>query len=541
VGGLSEPSHEGSLASVDLTYVVDPPFQFVRIAYDPEERALSYTVIEPELTGDEVRTMDIIEKAFEKMISTNVHLISGDEREVYLKERFLSIVNIFSLQLSESQKEKIFFQIRKKFLGYGKIDTLMKDRYIEDISCNGSDLDLFVHHRVYGPVRTNVRFEAVELNNFVLKLAQISGRHISLLQPIRDITLPDGSRANLTLGTEVTRKGSTFTIRKFRSNPISSTELMNYGSVDAQQVAFLWILMEYKRSILVSGGTASGKTTFLNMLASFIPAEYKVVSIEDTAELNLMHPNWIQSITRAGFGASDNAASSVSGLSGGGGRRAPGDIALYDLLVAALRQRPEFIIVGEVRGEEAFTLFQAIAVGHAALGTIHAGTMDELLARVESNPMNVPRSLFVNLDLVAFPMHVKKEDRNLRRIASLVEILELDRETGDLITNTVFKWNPETDTFRFMGRSFLFDKIRDTFGVSRDDLHRELKYRTDLLEWVQEQGIRDYDEVLKVIKKYYRNKEEVLQAIYGRVPENAGPEPTGMIAESTIAPDEVAG
>ena len=226
----------------------------------------------------------------------------------------------------------------------------MKDKYIEDISCNGSDMYLYVQHRTYGSVRTNVKFAEVELNNFVLRLAQISGRHVSLLQPIRDLTLPDGSRANITLGGEVTKKGSTFTIRKFRANPISSIELMDYGSIDAQQLAFMWILMEYKRSILVSGGTATGKTTFLNVLCSFIPPEYKIVSIEDTAELNLMHPNWIQSITRTGFGTSDASASSVSGMSGGGGGKSPGDISLYDLLVAALRQRPEFIIVGEVRG-----------------------------------------------------------------------------------------------------------------------------------------------------------------------------------------------
>jgi flagellar protein FlaI len=275
--------------------------------------------------------------------------------------------------------------------------------------------------------------------------------------------------------------------------------------------------MEYKRSILISGGTATGKTTFLNVLCSFIPPEYKIVSIEDTAELNLMHPNWIQSITRTGFGTSDagNAMSGISGPGSGSGN-SPGNISLYDLLVAALRQRPEFIIVGEVRGGEAFTLFQAIAVGHAALGTIHAGSMDELLARVESNPMNVPRSLLSNLDLVIFPMHIKKGERSMRKISNIVEILELDRDTGDLITNTVFKWIPDIDEFQWQGRSFLFDRIRDTYGVAKETLNEELEHRTDFILWMQKNNIREYEAVTRMILRYYQDKEEVLGWIYFR-------------------------
>jgi flagellar protein FlaI len=511
-GELAIPSIEGSLRDVCITYPTEPPYQFVHIEFDKVEGSMIYQVVEPQLSEDEKSALTIIENAFEKLVSTNVELVDAEQREKYLHERFHSLINIFGLPLTDSQKERMYFHLRKQYLGYGKIDTLMKDKYIEDISCNGSDMVLFVQHRIYGSIRTDVKFGEVELNNFVLKLAQISGRHVSLLQPIRDLTLPDGSRANITLGGEVTKRGSTFTIRKFRTNPISCIELMDYGSVDAQQLAYVWILMENKRSILVSGGTATGKTTFLNVLCSFIPPEYKIVSIEDTAELNLLHPNWIQSVTRTGFGTTESSggASGISGLSGIS-MKTPGDISLYDLLVAALRQRPEFIIVGEVRGGEAFTLFQAIAVGHAALGTIHAGSMDELLARVESNPMNVPRSLLSNLDVVIFPMFIKKGERSMRRISNIVEILELDRDKGDLITNTTFKWLPDIDEFQWQGRSFLFDKIRDTFGVSKEKLNEELADRTEYLLWMQKNNIRDYQAVTKMIQLYYRNKDEVLQ------------------------------
>lgn len=518
-GPLDNPSLEGSLKDVNITYSIDPPYQFVHIEYDKSRGALVYNVVEPELSSDEQVALDIVEHAFEKLVSTNLEIIEGERRAEYLRERFYSLVHIFGFKLSEAQKERMFFTLKRQYLGYSRIDTLMKDKFIEDISCNGSDINLYVQHRIYGSIQTNVKFGEVELNNFVLKLAQVGGRHISLLQPIRDVSLPDGSRGNLTLGGEVTKKGSTFTIRKFRANPISPVEMMDYHSVDAMELAYMWILMEYKRSILVSGGTATGKTTFLNVLCSFIPPEYKIVSIEDTAELNLMHPNWIQSITRAGFGSSD-ASASVSGVSGVAGKT-PGDISLYDLLVAALRQRPEFIIVGEVRGGEAFTLFQAIAVGHAALGTIHAGSMDELLARVESNPMNVPRSLFSNLDVVLFPMHIKKGERSMRRLANIVEMLELDRDTGDLITNTVFKWLPDVDRFQYQGRSFLFDKIRDTHGVSKDVLNQELKDRTTFLVWMQRSGIRDYDAVTELIRAYYRDKQAVMKRV-AESPADAG-------------------
>jgi len=535
-GDLGIPSLDGALRDVNLTYVIEPPFQYVHIEYSRSEGTMVYSVVEPQLSPDEIAALTIIENAFEKLVSTNAELIDAAQREKYLHERFYSLIHIFGLKLTEDQKSRMYFHLRKQYLGYGRIDTLMKDKYIEDISCNGSDMYLYVQHRTYGSVRTDVKFGEVELNNFVLKLAQVSGRHVSLLQPIRDLTLPDGSRANITLGGEVTKKGSTFTIRKFRANPISSIELMEYGSVDAGQLAFLWILMEYKRSILVSGGTATGKTTFLNVLCSFIPPEYKIVSIEDTAELNLMHPNWIQSITRTGFGTSDasGGASGISGL-GGGSSKSPGDISLYDLLVAALRQRPEFIIVGEVRGGEAFTLFQAIAVGHAALGTIHAGSMDELLARVESNPMNVPRSLLSNLDLVLFPMHIKKGERSMRRMANIVEILELDRDTGDLITNTVFKWLPDVDKFQWQGRSFLFDRIRDTYGVNKDTLNTELKDRTDFIHWMQENNIREYHAVTSMIQLYYRDKDEILQRM-GR--ERAG---FGLLPQENPAVSECGG
>jgi len=260
---------------------------------------------------------------------------------------------------------------------------------------------------------------------------------------------------------------------------MSPVELMEYHSIDSRALAYLWLLLDYKKSILVSGGTASGKTTLLNVIASFIRPELKIVSLEDTAELNLVHSNWIQSVTRSGFGTEggSNFVSGVSGVSS----KTPGDIGLYDLLVAALRQRPEYIIIGEVRGAEAFTMFQAIAVGHACLGTIHAGTMRELLSRIESNPMNVSRTLFSALDAVCFNALIRRGDRNVRRVMNIVEVLELDTN-GDLVTNPVFRWDAVSDRFVFTGKSHIFEKIENQLGVKEEALLNEMEARAQFLE-----------------------------------------------------------
>jgi len=492
VGEVSIPKHGVPLTEVDVTYEVKAPFQYARVYYNGEE--LVHEGIEPPLSGKEKEFLDIIEKAFERMSTTEILIVEENERKKALEDRFSMILRIYRINLTQFQKDKLFYYLMKKYMGYGKIDILMNEPYVEDITCNGPHTNVYLNHRFYGSIKSDVTFEEVELNNFVMKIAQISGRHISLLQPIRDATLPDGSRANLTLGREVTKKGSTFTIRRFKSNPISCIDLMRYKTFDSLMLAYLWIVIERKRSILAAGGTASGKTTTLNALGTFIPHEYKIVSIEDTAELNLMHPNWTQSVTRIGFGGD------------GGGGKSKGDIELYDLLKAALRQRPEYIFVGEVRGEEANTLFQAISVGHPCMGTIHAGTVQELLSRVESEPMNVPRNLFASLDVVIFNAMVKHGEHFIRRVMRVVEIVELDPEKGDLVTNPIFKWNAVDDTYEFSGSSAMFADIEEEFGIPEDELVEEMHTRARVLEWLFENNIVDYSKVASAVRDYVRMK-----------------------------------
>jgi len=351
-------------------------------------------------------------------------------------------------------------------------------------------------------MRTNVMYESeLELNKYVIKLAQISGKHVSIYQPILDATLLDGSRINLTLGSEVTRKGSTFTIRKFSHDPISPIDLIRFQSVSPLQMAYFWMLIENKKSILVSGGTASGKTTLLNAICMFIRPEDKIVSIEDTPEIHIDHTNWIQSVSRLGYGAGSSGIS-TSGGTGSGGPRA-GDITLFDLLIAGLRQRPEYIIVGEVRGREASTLFQAIAVGHASMSTIHAGSIDELLHRVENEPMNIPRALFSSLDAVAFQGQVGINGKMVRRIKSIVEILEIEKDNRNLLTNDAFNWDPKRDKFDFSGRSFILENISKSIGKSLDFMMNELQRKESYLLLMDKKNIHSYEKVSKAINDYY--------------------------------------
>jgi flagellar protein FlaI len=497
-----------------VIYPVKEPYQFVNLRIENGE--MIYSAIEPQLGPGEKKVMKKAAEAFDMLVNVGTVLTSVEDKLQFLEETFRDIVGIYNLKLNETEYKRVLYHIERDYIGYGKIDALVRDRLIEDISCNGPGAPIYIFHRFFESIRTNVVFDEVELNNFILRLAQLSGRHISILQPIRDAALPDGSRINMTLGKEVTKKGSTFTIRKFRSEPISPIEIMMLRSGDPKIFAYFWMLIEYGRSLLISGGTAAGKTTLLNAISMLIKPENKIVSVEDTPEINLAHPNWIQAVTRVGFGEGGGGASGASGVSGlsgiSHGGKSAGDISLFDLLISALRQRPDFIIVGEVRGEEAYTLFQAIAVGHATMGTIHAASMTELIARVESQPMNVPRVMVANLDLVIFVGAMRRGEEKVRRIKEIVEVLGVNPSTKELITNTIFTWNPVDDTYEFNGRSFIIEKISKTFGIPIEKLDAELENRVHLLERMMSEGVTNYREVTDVVRKYYIDKDAVSRA-----------------------------
>ena len=518
---------QGDKRKVDITYGVNPPFAFVHISFNDQTGEFDYEILEPRLTTEERRLgidvrakMETIMGQEEIPIAEGVSLGESPELKEYLREKFLTVLDLYNIDVAPKRQPVMMYYLIREFLGFGQTDPILRDPFLEDISCLGPGVTMYVFHRVFGSLRTNVSYSSeLELNKYVFRLAQIAGKHISVYQPILDATLQDGSRINLTLGTEVTRKGSTFSIRKFAADPVSPIDLLQFGSVSSAELAYFWMLVEQHRSILISGGTAAGKTTFLNAISMFVRPEDKIVSIEDTPEIQIDHENWIQSVARTGYGSASGVsggASGVSGLSSTAGKSA-GSVSLFDLLVAALRQRPEYVIVGEVRGVEAFTLFQAISVGHASMSTIHAGSIAELIHRVENEPMNIPRVLFQALDCVAFPTQVVVGRNRVRRVSGVTEILGVDASTNELLTNDTFRWEPVTDSFTYLGRSFVLEEVGERTGKTIDALTAEMQRKARYLDLMTRLGLTYYKDVSRAIASYYVAPEDAIRELEKRV------------------------
>ena len=340
-------------------YPLRKPYSYAAIKRDPITEEIIYEVVEPTLTEEEKKLLEAVKRKMLDELKVDLDSLGDrEEAEKFLRKEMERIAKKYKIKMSKETTEKIFYYMSRDFIGYGKIDPLMIDPLIEDISCDGPSIPIYVWHRDYESIPTNIKFETEkELSSFIIRLAYRAGKHISVANPIVEARLPDGSRAVLTLGTEVTRRGSTFTIRKFRREPFTIVDLIRLNTVSSDMAAYFWYVIENRASIIIAGAIASGKTTLLNCLSMFIRPEYKIVTVEETPELNLPHENWIPSVTRTGYGPSGTGA-----------------ITLFDLVKAALRQRPDYIIVGEVRGEEAYVLFQAMATGHLGFCCVPAGT-----------------------------------------------------------------------------------------------------------------------------------------------------------------------
>jgi len=388
----------------------------------------------------------------------------------------------------------------------GVIEPLMRDPDIEDISCDGVGIPLYVFHRdpLLGSIPTNLTFySSEELDSYLIRLAQLCGQGISIIDPLLDGTLPDGSRIQGTLATDIARRGSNFSIRKFTKFPFTPTHILQYGTSDIKTLAFLWFAIDYGSSVLVSGGTATGKTVFLNVLSLFIKPEMKVVSIEDTAELRLPHPHWVPHVARVPISTETEK------------RR--GEIDLFDLLKESLRQRPDYIIVGEVRGKEAYVLFQQMATGHPSLATLHADTLEKLTNRLITPPISLPASLLENLDLVVFLTKMKYKGRHVRKVKNVYEIVRFDTKEKKIKTNEIFHWDPVKDRTKIMNNSVILKKIMDRTGLTKKKIVEELKRRMLVLYWLQEKNIADYRDVARVMNLYYDFPERTIDTISGEV------------------------
>lgn len=480
---------------IDLRYSLISPYANAHIYWDPKARELVYDLEEPVLDSLVRDTLEKIEAGMVELINiTSVVERTEEALMDYIDKTARILINELDLKVTETAYEKLFYYLYRDFIGLNEIDPLLKDYYIEDIECNGVNTPIYIIHRIYRNLRTNIKFDKVEkLASFVEKLSQRTGRHLSYAQPLLDGTLPDGSRVNATYTKDVTSRGPTFTIRKFTKVPWTPTQLIALNTLSPEMLAYFWLLLQYKSNIFIAGGTASGKTTLLNALAFFISPEARVVSIEDTRELNLPRENWIPAVARTSIGVGK-----------------VGEVDLFDLLKNSFRQNPDYAIVGEVRGREAFVLFQGMASGHPSMGTIHADSLETMIRRLQTPPISLSPTLVNTLDCVVVISHAIVSKKPTRRLRQIVEVINVNPD-GSTVINTPFVWDPKQDIFYFKKQSKVFEKISDRYGIPIQDLQQEFIIRARLLYALYQKRIFGFEEVEKVINEYYLNPEAVLR------------------------------
>jgi len=481
---------------VDVRYVVLAPYVSVHIYWNPVERELCYEVEEPILNQNQKDLLKKIGDALVEMININIIVDNTPEALVnYINKTARDLIDQLGLVVSEDDFYKIFYYLYRDFVGLNEIEPLMRDYFIEDVECNGANTPIYIVHRVYKNIKTNIIFKEVDrLTSFVEKISQRCGKYISYATPIMDGSLPDGSRVNATYTAEISSRGPTFTIRKFTKVPWTPTQLINFSTLSPEMLAYLWILIQYKNNILIAGGTASGKTTLLNAIAFFIPPESRVVSIEDTRELSLFRENWLPSVARSSVGIGN-----------------VGEVSLFNLLKSSFRQNPDYVIVGEVRGEEASVLFQGMASGHSSISTIHADSVDTLIKRLETPPINLSPTLINTIDCVTIMTHAVIGKQETRKLREIVEIVNVNPD-GVAITNTPFVWNSRENKFYFKKSSHVFEKISKRYGFTIEELEKEFRNRTLLLNELVKRKISNYKDIQEIVNHYYKNSESVLKA-----------------------------
>lgn len=484
-GGLQNPAAvnpPGDIRTEIVSqYWVTPPHAYIVISRT-ESSGLIYDVHEPVLTPNEKIVLRELHSRLRDIIVYDDP--THNYQNVLDKEQVFPHIRAFDPKIPQDRLEVVYYYLIRDLSGYGPLDPIMHDPGIEDINCNGENLPVFVFHRVYGSIQTSVVFSSGELNQFVLKLAQKSNKQLSLSHPMVDATLPEGARVQITYSDIVSTKGSSFTIRRFREEPMTPRDLIKMGTYSPEILAFIWLAIEHRRSLIVVGGTASGKTSTMNAVSLFIPLNAKIVSLEDTRELQLPHKNWLPTQTRE---------VNIPGMKSG-------NIDLFELLRASLRQRPEYIIVGEVRGKEAQTLFQAMNTGHATLSTLHAGSVGEAINRLINDPINVPPMMFTALDLVIVQGIYSFGAQRIRRCLSIHE-LDIDSK-GNITPNPVFTWNIQEDVFeKQTENSKVLDKIAFLRGWSREEIAGELRKRE---EFLKQAGIADPLDIISLANAIHK-------------------------------------
>ena len=471
------------------TYPLNPPFSYVNILYNTEKSNYLYYVDELKLNTDESVIFQNLYRAIEESLespSTSNSATFDEQLDLVIKENEKLFTNNSNLSM-----EKVKYYLKRDINGFGILDPLMHDVSIEDVSCSGADQPIYVWHRNYDSIPTNVQFNSDEkLNAFVSRVVFRAGKHVSSAFPITDLALQGNHRISVLYQKEVTPKGSSFTIRKFKEDPYTAIDLIKFGTINLSIAAYLWLLVESKMSFIIIGSTGSGKTTLLNAITGLVHPDYKIFSVEDVAEINIHHENWFTLISRSGFGL--------------GGE---GEIGMYDLIKAGVRHRPDYIVVGEIRGSEAYVMFQAMATGHGGLCTMHADSLESAVKRLQQKPMDIPPAYISLMNCALVVKRVKESSsvQSTRRVITVSEITDSDS------SHPAFTWSPRSDIFNEnLDESVLLKKISEYTGKNLSELLEEHKRRIRILKWMVEHDVRDYKKVSELIGKYYRDPDSVL-------------------------------
>ena len=492
-------------------YPLYEPFAHVAIAQNPKTGEHKYILDELQLDPLERGVYNRILEILLAEIESPKHEIL-DPRKFFAEEA-KKIVDKYRISLGwlpDVSWYKILYHAERDLVGFGRIDPFMRDPNIEDISCDGVNKPVYIWHRNYESLETNVEFETDEgLDNMVVKLVHMAGKHVSSAFPIVDASLPGKHRLAVCYRREVTPFGTAFTIRKFREDPYSIVDLINIGTYSEEMAAYFWMCLENRASIMVLGGTAAGKTTALNALGCLIKPGSKIITIEETAELNLSAENWVSLISRQSYGL--------------GGSNV-GEVSLFDLVKATLRHRPDVLIVGEVRGQEAYVLFQALATGHGGMCTMHAENIESAVKRLTQKPMDISPAYIplMNVVLSIQRVHLIKgtERKAYRRVMNINEVADY----GDY--RNTFKWNPAKDEqVSTLDKSVMLSTISEKVGQSKKDLLDEIGRRRDVLHWMRERNIRSYRDVAAIVAEYYARPKQIYEKVVAGEEVKAGAVP----------------
>ncbi len=504
----------GDLPNPNLIYPVSDDI-FIHIYPDPADARNYYIAIEPGMLEDvssitdqvEIRLVDYVNDLDEnsgdgkqraelllKILDKVCTVRKDDNKGSKASKKGKKNGTGGKIYLTPSQYGALRYQMIRDKEGMGPLDPLIHDPNIEDISCSGLGT-LFVEHKIFKSLKASITFTSFEeLDTFVIRMSEKIGKPVTFRDPVIDATLPDGSRINLVFGSDLSRRGSNFTIRKFAVDPMSILQLVQFKTLTYEMAAYFSLALGHGMNMFVSGETASGKTTLLNALTAFIPPTGKIVSIEDTPELQVPHPNWIREVVRGSTKSSSDSA-----------------VTMFDLLKAALRQRPNEIIIGEIRGEEGAIAFQAMQTGHACMATFHAASVEKLIQRLTGHPINIPKTYIDNLNLVAIQSMVRLPNgKDGRRVISVNEIIGYDSSSDSFSFIEVFRWNPADDAFEFSGymNSYMLEERiamqRGLPPAKKRQIYNELTRRANILKKLHEQKMDGFYELYQVLSQAYR-------------------------------------